>query len=181
MRGDDKRALRKEASGGEAAPPFPGRGRNARLPPRVSSRPGRERRGGEDGRWPCPALPCNAPESPAPRPDIRRRNCCEARSTALRAQGIDSSRGFFLLSPPPQKVESSAKVGPFALRDEAGCLAAEDVPFRKDCCQVGAEARAPEVAQPSAPACRAGDGAAAGPSTGRPESPSPQGQGRLNP
>jgi len=41
--------------------------------------------------------------------------------------------------------------------------------------------RAIRVQQPFATAARAGDGAASGPSSARPESPSPQGQGRLNP
>ena len=95
--------------------------------------------------------------------------------------GIDSTRGFFLLSPLPQKVESSAEVGSFAVRREAGCLTAEDVPLRKEGRQVSAESRAPEFGSPLRQQHRAGDGAAAGPSTGRPELPSPQGQGRLNP
>ena len=62
--------------------------------------------------------------------------------------GIDSTRGFFLLSPLPQKVESSAEVGSFAVRHEAGCLTAEDVPLRKDGRQVSTEARASEFGSP---------------------------------
>ena len=86
----------------------------------------------------------HAPESPA----IRRRSCCEARSHGPQGPGIDSFRGFFLLSPPPQKVESSAEIGSFAARHGAGCLAAEDVPLREDGRQVSAEARASEFGSP---------------------------------
>jgi len=80
-------------------------------------------------------------------PVIRRRSCCDARSTARRAQDR-LPRGFFLLSPLAQKVESPAEVGPSGMRHGAGSLPAEDVPLRKDGRQISTEARASELGRP---------------------------------